>query len=137
LEKVPAPHGDEKLHKIEKKSDHPGHREEHDDEHYDEHEREEEEHEREHEHDDDDDDDDDHDFDDNDDENDKKKKRAIKRSSPEVVKEDQIIPGDLIDFNRKKSIQWSKYFGMDRRKKSEDWLNSYKYVKKSYLGRLD
>uniref|UniRef100_A0A1B0D370 Uncharacterized protein n=1 Tax=Phlebotomus papatasi TaxID=29031 RepID=A0A1B0D370_PHLPP len=52
---------------------------------------------------------------------DKKKKRAVeekKKTNLEVVKDDQIIPGDLIDETRKKSIQWSKYFGIDRKKKS-------------------
>uniref|UniRef100_A0A182PEX8 Uncharacterized protein n=1 Tax=Anopheles epiroticus TaxID=199890 RepID=A0A182PEX8_9DIPT len=49
---------------------------------------------------------------------DKKKKRSVrKRSNLEVVKEDQILPGDIGEFKTKKSIQWSKYFGMDRRKK--------------------
>lgn len=45
-------------------------------------------------------------------------KRMQKRSNLEVVKEDQILPGDLSNFRGKKSIQWSKYFGIDRRKKS-------------------
>nr|XP_019553794.2 stress response protein NST1 isoform X1 [Aedes albopictus] len=49
---------------------------------------------------------------------DKKKKRSVKkRSNLEVVKEDQIIPGDIGEFKAKKSIQWNKYFGIDRRKK--------------------
>uniref|UniRef100_A0A182N7I9 Uncharacterized protein n=1 Tax=Anopheles dirus TaxID=7168 RepID=A0A182N7I9_9DIPT len=49
---------------------------------------------------------------------DKKKKRSVrKRSNLEVVKEDQILPGDIGEFKSKKSIQWNKYFGMDRRKK--------------------
>lgn len=72
-----------------------------------------------------------HDFDedhsdDSSEEEDKKKKRAVKkkRSNLEVVKEDQIIPGDLTDFKKKKSIQWSKYFGIDRRKKSIGYLNN-------------
>jgi hypothetical protein len=42
---------------------------------------------------------------------------AKKNSNLEVVKEDQILPGDISDM-KKKSIQWSKYFGLDRRKKS-------------------
>ncbi|XP_055379432.1 trichohyalin [Condylostylus longicornis] len=40
-----------------------------------------------------------------------------KRANLEVVKEDQIIPGDL-ESPKKKSIDWSNYFGLDRRKKS-------------------
>lgn len=48
---------------------------------------------------------------------DKKKRSVRKRSNLEVVKEDQIIPGDIGEFKAKKSIQWNKYFGMDRRKK--------------------
>ncbi|XP_035911700.1 uncharacterized protein LOC118512022 isoform X2 [Anopheles stephensi] len=49
---------------------------------------------------------------------DRKKKRSVrKRSNLEVVKEDQILPGDIGEFKSKKSIQWNKYFGMDRRKK--------------------
>lgn len=56
----------------------------------------------------------------------RKKKRATinvaaKRGNQEVLKEDQIIPGDLTDFKRKKSVEWSKYFGIDRRKKSTEW----------------
>ncbi len=38
------------------------------------------------------------------------------------MKEDQIIPGDLTDLKAKKSIQWNKYFGLDRKKKSDDWF---------------
>ncbi|GAB0094242.1 uncharacterized protein DMENIID0001_095020 [Sergentomyia squamirostris] len=60
------------------------------------------------------------------DNDDKKKKREAddkKNSNLEVVKDDQIIPGDLIDETRKKSIQWSKYFGIDRKKKSGRYLN--------------
>lgn len=55
----------------------------------------------------------------------KKKKRSATtavKSSPEVVKEDQIIPGDLSDFKKKKDVRWEKYFGYDRRKK-RDWTN--------------
>uniref|UniRef100_A0A182SYE5 Uncharacterized protein n=1 Tax=Anopheles maculatus TaxID=74869 RepID=A0A182SYE5_9DIPT len=49
---------------------------------------------------------------------DRKKKRSVrKRSNLEVVMEDQILPGDIGEFKSKKSIQWNKYFGMDRRKK--------------------
>ncbi|XP_058126213.1 trichohyalin [Anopheles ziemanni] len=51
-------------------------------------------------------------------EDDDKKKRSVrKRSNLEVVKEDQILPGDIGEFKSKKSIQWNKYFGIDRRKK--------------------
>uniref|UniRef100_A0A182MP81 Uncharacterized protein n=1 Tax=Anopheles culicifacies TaxID=139723 RepID=A0A182MP81_9DIPT len=73
------------------------------------------EHEHDHEH--------DHDHEDSSEEfegedDDKKKKRSVrKRSNLEVVKEDQILPGDIGEFKSKKSIQWNKYFGMDRRKK--------------------
>lgn len=72
--------------------------------------------------------DDDEDFDDSDsDDDDKKKKRAIKkRSNLEVVKEDQIIPGDISDFKKKKSVDWSNYFGMDRKKKSDWMMNKFK-----------
>ncbi|XP_058054755.1 uncharacterized protein LOC131206276 [Anopheles bellator] len=49
---------------------------------------------------------------------DKKKRSVRKRSNLEVVKEDQILPGDIGEFKTKKSIQWNKYFGIDRRKKS-------------------
>lgn len=73
--------------------------------------------------------DDDEDFDDSDsDDDDKKKKRAVKnkRSNLEIVKEDQIIPGDISDFKKKKSVDWSNYFGMDRRKKSDWMMNKFK-----------
>lgn len=84
-------------------------------------------HEHEHDHEEDEEDDD---FEDDDDD-DKKKKRSTgdvkkKRANLEVLKEDQIIPGDLTDFKAKKSIQWSKYWGLDRKKKSDDWfMNKY------------
>lgn len=52
------------------------------------------------------------------DDDDKKKRSVKKRSNLEVVKEDQILPGDIGEFKAKKSIQWNKYFGMDRRKKN-------------------
>uniref|UniRef100_A0A6B2E8S2 Putative calponin similarity domain-containing protein n=1 Tax=Phlebotomus kandelakii TaxID=1109342 RepID=A0A6B2E8S2_9DIPT len=64
---------------------------------------------------------------------DKKKKRAVdekKKTNLEVVKDDQIIPGDLIDETRKKSIQWSKYFGIDRKKKSAYINEKYKSMMK-------
>lgn len=100
-------------HKIEKKSDH-SHQEEDEDEPEDdqsEHQHEEE--------------DDGGDFDEEDD--DKKKKRAIaEKSSPEIVNEDQIIPGDLTD-QKKKSVQWSKYFGVDKRSKKSLNLANGKY----------
>lgn len=88
--------------------------------HDDEHDENDEDHEHEHEHEYE--DEDDHDFDDSEEE-DKKKKRAThkkKRSSTlEIIDEDQIIPSDLAILKKKKSsFQWSKYFGMDRRKKS-------------------
>ncbi|XP_059620527.1 zinc finger CCCH domain-containing protein 13 [Phlebotomus argentipes] len=66
-------------------------------------------------------------------EDDKKKKRAAdekKKTNLEVVKDDQIIPGDLIDETRKKSIQWSKYFGIDRKKKSGYINDKYKSMMK-------
>lgn len=56
---------------------------------------------------------------------DKKKRSVKKRSNLEVVKEDQILPGDIGEFKAKKSIQWNKYFGIDRRKK--DGRNSGAY----------
>lgn len=46
------------------------------------------------------------------------RKRMQKRSNLEVFQEDQILPEDQQNFKGKKSIQWSKYFGIDRRKKS-------------------
>lgn len=49
-----------------------------------------------------------------------------------MLKEDQIIPGDLTDLKAKKSIQWNKYFGLDRKKKSDDWfMNKYGNVPRS------
>lgn len=91
------------------------------------------EHEREHEHDHEEDEEDD-DFEDDDDD-DKKKKRSTsddktkkkkKRANLEILKEDQIIPGDLTDIKAKKSVQWGKYWGLDRKKKSDDWfMNKY------------
>lgn len=93
-------------------------------------------HELDHEHEDESSDDHAHDHDEEEDEDsneshgdehdDRKKKRssnnvAAKRGNQEVLKEDQIIPGDLSDFKRKKSVEWSKYFGIDRRKKSTQW----------------
>lgn len=62
---------------------------------------------------------------DSDDEEEKKKKRDVSiKSAPEVVKDDQIIPGDLSDFKKKKSVKWTKYFGYDKRKKkSVNWAN--------------
>uniref|UniRef100_A0A1L8DTB7 Putative ubiquitin-protein ligase/hyperplastic discs protein n=1 Tax=Nyssomyia neivai TaxID=330878 RepID=A0A1L8DTB7_9DIPT len=74
-----------------------------------------------------------HDYDEDEDEDDKKKKRAVeekKKTNLEVVKDDQIIPGDLIDETRKKSIQWSKYFGIDRKKKSAYINDKYKSMMK-------
>lgn len=99
---------------------------EHDHHHDDEDEHDEDAHAHEH----DDDEDGDEDDDDSDEHDDRKKKRAAgasvsgtmkKRVNQEVLKEDQIIPGDLNDFKRKKSVEWSKYFGIDRRKKSTEW----------------
>lgn len=84
-------------------------------------------HEHEHDHEEDEEDDD---FEDDDDD-DKKKKRSTgdvkkKRANLEILKEDQIIPGDLTDIKAKKSIQWNKYWGLDRKKKSDDWfMNKY------------
>lgn len=85
-------------------------------------------HDHAHDHDHEEDEDDDHDFDDEDEE-DRKKKREIaakKRSTQEILREDQIIPGDLSSL-KKKSVDWSKYFGMDRRKKSENWFMRNRY----------
>lgn len=101
---------------------------EHDHEHDDEHD------DDAHEHDDDEDAGDDEE--DSDEHDDRKRKRAAtaststasavmsKRGNQEVLKEDQIIPGDLNDFKRKKSIEWSKYFGIDRKKKSTEWSSA-------------
>lgn len=103
--------------------DHDDH--DHEDEHEHDHEHEHEhDHDHEHEHDHEEDEDDESGGDDDDD--DRKKKRSApinvkKRDNLEVLKEDQIIPGDLSDFKRKKSVEWSKYFGIDRRKKSTEW----------------
>lgn len=104
---------------VDKKNDHAHH----DDHHDDEENEKEDHHNHAQEH------DDDEDFDDSDsDDDDKKKKRAVKtkRSNLEVVKEDQIIPGDISDFKKKKSVDWSNYFGMDRRKKSDWMMNKFK-----------
>lgn len=54
------------------------------------------------------------------DENRRKRKRAIrkrKRVNLEEIREEQIIPGDRIEYN-KRSIDWSKIWGLDRKKKS-------------------
>ncbi|XP_055921632.1 DNA ligase 1 isoform X1 [Eupeodes corollae] len=114
------PHGGHhhKEHKHRKRSDHVHESQEEDEEDSEEHEPEHEEHE-EHEEE----DEEEHDDFEDEDEAQKKKrevsgKRMQKRSNLEVVKEDQILPGDLSNFRGKKSIQWSKYFGIDRRKKS-------------------
>lgn len=96
--------------------DHDGDLDEHDHDNDDDHD-----HDHEHEHEHDEDEDEDGDFDEDDDDKKKKKKKRAsltKRSNPEILKEDQIIPGDLNDFRRKKSVEWSKYFGLDRKKKS-------------------
>lgn len=134
-----------KPHKIEKKSDHSrnedlnsqtkpnpshvhdhNHNSDHDDDDQDHEHEHDSDHDHHHEHDHDHDEDDDDDFGDDDDDDDQMKKRSIavaKRSNPEILKEDQIIPGDLSNFKKKKSIQWSKYFGIDRKKKSvDDWI---------------
>lgn len=97
-------------------------------------------HDHAHDHDHEEDEDDDHDFDDEDEE-DRKKKREIaakKRSTQEILREDQIIPGDLSSL-KKKSVDWSKYFGMDRRKKSENWFmrNSNEVKKRSPIDEDD
>lgn len=109
-------------HKAEKKNDHSHHDEnKHDDGENDNDDHHDHDHAQEH--------DDDEDFDDADsDDDDKKKKRAVKmkRSNLEIVKEDQIIPGDISDFKKKKSVDWSNYFGMDRKKKSDWMMNKYK-----------
>lgn len=50
----------------------------------------------------------------------RKKKRDVKkrkRSNMEILREEQIIPGDLLDM-KKRDINWSRTWGMDRRKKS-------------------
>lgn len=85
-----------------------GHDHEHDHDH---------DHDHEHEHD----EDEDEEEGDEDEENDKKKKKrdtTMKKSrNLEIVKEDQIIPGDISDSTSKKSVKWNQYFGLDRRKK--------------------
>lgn len=126
-----SPHPEKKeVHHV---HDHDEEEEEDEQEHEDQHEHEEEGHEHEHEP--------EHEHDDSDedvDEEERKKKRSVLdeektkkkraatptavKSSPEVVKEDQIIPGDLSDFKKKKDVRWEKYFGYDRRKK-RDWAN--------------
>lgn len=65
------------------------------------------------------------DSDENDEER-KKKRDVSAKSTPEVVKDDQIIPGDLSDFKKKKAV-WNKYFGYDKRKKSVNWAKDDKY----------
>lgn len=118
-------------HKIEKKNDH----HDHEDSEEVEEDHEDGEHETDHEHDDHDEsgeegeDEVDHKKTHASEEDDKKKKRAAPhvevKSSPEIVQEDQIIPGDLSDFKKKKNdVKWDKYFGYDRRKKkSVDYMN--------------
>jgi hypothetical protein len=59
----------------------------------------------------------DEDFDDEDMEKKKREVSSKKKSNLEVVKEEQILPGDISD-KKKKSIEWNQYFGLDRRKKS-------------------
>lgn len=50
----------------------------------------------------------------------RKKKRDVKkrkRANMEILREEQIIPGDLMDV-KKRAMNWSRTWGMDRRKKS-------------------
>uniref|UniRef100_A0A336LNG4 CSON015037 protein n=1 Tax=Culicoides sonorensis TaxID=179676 RepID=A0A336LNG4_CULSO len=50
----------------------------------------------------------------------RKKKRDVKkrkRANMEILREEQIIPGDLMDM-KKRDINWAKTWGVDRRKKS-------------------
>lgn len=106
-----------------KTNDHHNHHDHDDNEEHDEHE--------EHDHEGHDGDEEEHEYDSDEEHDDKMKKRAIlkkKRSNLEIVKEDQLIPGDITDFKKKKSIQWSKYFGMDRRKKSVGWPRKIHYL---------
>lgn len=123
------PHGGHhhKEHKHRKRSDHVHDSQEEDEEDSEEHEQEHEEHDEEEE--------EEHDEFEDEDEAEKKKrevsgKRMQKRSNLEVLKEDQILPGDLSNIRGKKSIDWSKYFGIDRRKKSEH-DNEYSKKQKS------
>lgn len=114
-------------HKMEKKSAHGYEDPEEEGEEEDDHEHEDHDHDHETE------DVHDHDHDDSseesDDEEQKKKKRDVSvKSAPEVVKDEQIIPGDLSDFAKKKDSGWERYFGYDRRKKkSVHWAGNGKY----------
>lgn len=73
------------------------------------------------------------------DDEDRKKKRDVSvKSAPEVVKDEQIIPGDLTDLKKKKNAGWDKYFGYDRRKKKRsDGLINGKYQSMIQLQRPD
>lgn len=118
----------EAQHKIEKKSAH-GYEDPEEEEEEDDHEHEHEDHD--HDHDTEDVHDHDHDgsSEESDDDQQKKKKRDVSvKSAPEVVKDEQIIPGDLSDFAKKKDAGWERYFGYDRRKKkSVHWAGNGKY----------
>lgn len=51
----------------------------------------------------------------------RKKKRDVKkrkRANMEIFREEQIIPGDLMDIKKRDATNWSRIWGMDRRKKS-------------------
>ncbi|XP_037956989.1 DNA ligase 1 isoform X2 [Teleopsis dalmanni] len=98
-------------HKHKKRSHSPDSHEEPEDseEHDDEHEEEEEEEEHE-------------DFEEEEEEE-RKKKRDLtamkkKRTVGEVLQQRQTLPDNLTNLRKKKSIQWSKYFGLDRKKKA-------------------
>lgn len=45
----------------------------------------------------------------------------------EEISDSKSYRNDLIPYRKKKAIQWSKYLGLDRRKKSDGWANK-KYV---------
>lgn len=98
-------HPHDESHEEEEESEEHEEHDEHDEHEEDEHEEEEDEHEE---------------FEDGDAEEERKKKRDVssgeKHNNWEIIKEDQILPGDIP--RRKKSIDWSTYFGLDKKKKS-------------------
>ncbi|XP_063698646.1 zinc finger CCCH domain-containing protein 13 isoform X2 [Culicoides brevitarsis] len=70
-----------------------------------------------------DDEEEDDDTEDSDDDRRRKKKRDVKkhkRSNAEIFREDQVIPGDLMDMKKRSDTPntWSRIWGMDRKKKS-------------------
>lgn len=55
---------------------------------------------------------------DNDDDRRKKKRDIKKHKNAEIFREEQVIPGDLMDMKKRDVANWSRIWGMDRRKKS-------------------